>query len=124
MVSTLGKLLRLAAVSICVVTAASFGLYAINQTNTASAHQRESLATNGIVPAAGTPGSAAQTSEPHTTGVRGVIDEASKALTSPFDGVSASSNSEWLKRGANLALALLVYGFGLGFIARFVRVRA
>jgi hypothetical protein len=124
MVSALGSLLRLAAISICLVTTASFGLYAINQTDSASAHQTESLATGGAVPSAGTSGSQVQTSETHTTGVRGVIDEFAKALTSPFDSATESSNSEWVKRGVGLLIALLVYGFGLGFIARFIRVRA
>ncbi len=124
MVSALAKLLRLAAISICLVTSASLALYAINQTDSASAHQQESLATNGAVPAAGTPGSTVQTNESHTKGVRGVIDEVAKTLTSPFAGATESSNSEWVKRGAGTLIALLVYGFGLGFIARFVRVRA
>jgi hypothetical protein len=124
MVSALGNLLRLAAIAICLVTIASFGLYAINQTDSASAHQQESLATGGAIPAAGTPGSAVQTSETHTTGVRGGIDNVAKALTSPFDGVTSSSNSEWVKRGVGVLIALVVYGFGLGLIARYVRVRA
>jgi hypothetical protein len=118
MVSALARLLRLAAIAMCLVTVASFGLYAINQTDNASAHQQETLATGTTEP------TQLQTSETHTKGVRGVIDEVAKALTSPFDGVTASSNSEWVKRGAGLGFALLVYGFGLGFIARFVRVRA
>jgi len=118
MVSTLARLLRVAAVAMCLVTVASFGLYAINQTNTASAHQQESLASGGAL------AREVNTSEPHTKGVRGVIDEVAKTLTSPFDGATASSNSEWVKRGAGMGFALLVYGFGLGFLARFIRVRA
>src|SRR4029077_16671957 len=97
---------------------ASFGLYAVNQTNTASAHQQESLASNGAEARVVT------TSETTTKGVRAVIDEVAKTLTPPFKGVTASSNSEWVKRGAGMGFALLVYGFGLGFLARFIRVRA
>jgi hypothetical protein len=118
MVLALAKLLRLAAIAICLAAIASFALYAINQTDNASAHQQETLATGTTEPAQ------LQTSEPHTKGVRGVIDEISKTLTSPFDGVTASADSEWLKRGADLGFALLVYGFGLGFLARVIRVRA
>jgi len=118
MVSALARLLRLAAVAMCLVTVASFGLYAINQTNTASAHQQESLASGGAE------AREVNTSETHTKGVRGTIDEVAKTLTSPFKDVTASSNSEWVKRGAGMGFALLVYGFGLGFIARFIRVRA
>jgi hypothetical protein len=35
-----------------------------------------------------------------------------------------SSSSEWTTRSVKLLLALLVYGFGLGYLARVVRVRA
>jgi hypothetical protein len=118
MVSALGNLLRLVAIAACLVAVASMGLYAINQTESASAHQQETLATDTTEPAP------LQTSETHTKGVRGVIDETAKALSSPLDGVTASSKSEWVKRGAGLGFVLVVYGFGLGFIARFVRVRA
>jgi hypothetical protein len=123
MASSFGTLLRVVTIAICLVTSASFALYAINQTSSASAHQQETLA-SGTVPSANEPGAQIKTSEPHTTGVRGVIDEVSKTLTSPFDSATASSKSEWAKRGANLGLALVVYGFGLGFLARFIRVRA
>ena len=118
MASALGNLLRLAAIAICLVSIASFGLYAINQTDNASAHQQETLATGSTEPAP------VQTSETHSKGVRGVIDEVAKTLASPFDSVTANSHSEWVKRGAGLGFALVVYGFLLGFVARFVRVRA
>ena len=118
MVSALGNLLRLAAIVACLAAIASMGLYAINQTDNASAHQQETLATGTTEP------EQLQTREAHSKGVRGVIDDTAKALASPFDSVTASSNSEWVKRGAGLGFVLLVYGFGLGFIARFIRVRA
>lgn len=51
------------------------------------------------------------------------IDEASGQLTSPFSGIVSGSSSEWATRGAKLVLALLVYGFGLGYVARALRVR-
>jgi hypothetical protein len=60
----------------------------------------------------------------HESSARKRIDEASNALTSPFSAVVGSSSSEWSSRIANLLLALAVYGFGLGFLARVLRVRA
>jgi hypothetical protein len=118
MVRALGNVLRLAAIGICLVTIASFGLYAINQTDNASAHQQETLATGTTEP------EQLQTSEAHSKGVRGVLDEVAKGVASPFDSVTAASNSEWTKRAGGLGFVLVVYGFGLGFIARFIRVRA
>jgi hypothetical protein len=52
-----------------------------------------------------------------------VIDEVAEAATSPFSGLIDNSSSEWLKRGVLLALALAIYGFGLSFLARAIRVR-
>ena len=51
------------------------------------------------------------------------LDEASTELTSPFAGVVSGTHSEWASRGGKLVLALIIYGFGLGYLARVVRVR-
>jgi hypothetical protein len=119
MASALARLLRVTAIAISVVTFASFGLYAVNQTDNASAHQQQSLATEGA-----SAETAVQTHEQHTSGVRGTIDEVSNTFTSPFDGLTSSWDSEWARRAVEMLLALVVYGFGLGFLARFIRVRA
>ena len=42
---------------------------------------------------------------------------------SPFSSVVSASSGEWADRGARLGLALVIYGFGLGFVARMLRVR-
>jgi hypothetical protein len=129
MFAPLAKLMRLAALSISLVTIASFALFAVNETESASAHQQRVL--NGEVPVSeaspeagrSTPASRAPAATKKSHGVRGVIDDVSEALTSPFSGATSGSSSEWVKRAANLGLALLVYGFGLGYAARFMRVR-
>jgi hypothetical protein len=125
------KILRLASVAICLIVIASFAVFAINQTREGSDHQQEELG----VPAANTSGAAANAStstgsggsaqgagKTHEGSVHKALTEASNHLTSPFSGV-ISSSSEWATRGVKMLLALLVYGFGLGFLARMVRVR-
>jgi hypothetical protein len=115
-------LLRLASIAICLIVIASFALFAINETKSASGRQQEALV-NGGPAATTTTGSRSGASAPkHESAVHKAIDEASSKLTSPFSGV-LSSSSEWATRSGNLLLALLVYGFGLGFLARVVRVR-
>ena len=42
--------------------------------------------------------------------------------TAPFADVVSASSGEWAARGAKLGLALVIYGFGLGFLARMLRV--
>ena len=114
----------MASVCICLIVIASFLVFAVNQTSSASAHQQEVL--NNEVPKQTTAvsgGNGARTSPSHESAVHEAIDEASKAFTAPFDGITAGWSSEWLIRSADLGLALLLYGFALGYLARMIRVR-
>ncbi len=114
--SSIVRLLRFASIAICLIVIVSFAIFAIEQTSTASSHQQESLATGG--------GQAAQpVAATHEGTAHKVIDEAANSLTSPFAGI-VSATSEWANRGVKLLLALVVYGFGLGFLARTLRVHA
>jgi hypothetical protein len=121
--SLLSRTLHLASVFICLVVIASFTVFAVNQTSSASAHQQEVLNNEVAKPSATVSGASARSSPSHESAVHEAIDEASKVFTSPFDGITAGWSSEWLVRSANLGLALLVYGFGLGYLARLIRVR-
>jgi hypothetical protein len=89
----------------------SFALFAHDQVAGASTRQVNSLALYA------SPGRSLP--PPHqTVQPRRFIDGAAKALTSPFAAVISSSN-QWATRGVALGLALLVYGFGLGYLARY-----
>jgi hypothetical protein len=112
----------LASVVVCLIVIASFVLFVVNQTSSASTHQQQEL--NGTTTAQGAQGAAASLKHAKKSSLRTKIDDASKAITSPFDGLSSGWSSQWLVRGVNLLLALVVYGFGLGFLARVIRVRA
>ena len=114
MLSLLAGLMRLASIAICLIVIASFAIFVVNQTSSASTHQQEEV--SGKV--------TTQKSPTHESSVHKTIDDASNELTSPFSGISSGWSSQWAIRGANLLLALIVYGFGLGFLARAVRVRA
>jgi len=115
-VSTIVKLLRLASFLICAIVIVSFAIFVIDQSRTASAHQ-----TNEV--SRGQSRSNTTASGAHKSGVHEAIDEASEQLTSPFAGLLSGTHSEWVLRSAKLALALALYGFGLGFLARAIRVR-
>ncbi|HXD54581.1 MAG TPA: hypothetical protein VN618_07490 [Solirubrobacteraceae bacterium] len=119
MTSAISKLLRLASVSICLIVAVSFLLFALNQTSTASGQQQEIL--NPKTPAVQGPAGSATGAAPAPNGFRQGVDEVAEALTSPVAGVSSS---EWTDRTLRLLFALLVYGFALGYLARMLRVRA
>jgi hypothetical protein len=116
-VSSIVGLLRLASIAICVIVIASFAIFVVDQSKSASSHQAREITvkTNAA--------HSAQTSGSKESSVHRAIDEASEQLTSPFAGVTSGSSSEWVIRGVKLLLALAVYGFGLGFVARALRVR-
>ena len=103
---------------------ASFAIFAVDQTNGTSSHQQQELS-GGVATTAGAPRRPARpaTASTHESSLHKAIDEASNQLTSPFSGVISGSSSEWAIRGVKLLLALLVYGFGLGYLARVIRVR-
>ena len=110
------KLLRLASFVICAIVIVSFAIFVLDQSRTASAHQTNEIAT-------GQSSSGTHASGAHKSDVHEAIDEASERLTSPFAGLLSGTHSEWALRSGKLALALALYGFGLGFLARAIRVR-
>jgi hypothetical protein len=114
MVPALVRLIRFVSIAVCVIVAVSFGIFAIDQTNTASHHQRETLAETSTPSTAGTG---------HENSLHRAIDDAAAKLTSPFSSLVSANSGEWASRGVKLLLTLLVYGFGLGYLARAIRVR-
>ncbi len=118
MLLPLATLLRLASRIACLVVVVSFAIFALEQTSEASSHQQNEVT-----------GTASGTAAPHTQKhsqegtVHRVIDEVANALISPFSGITAGSTSQWAIRGVGTVLALLVYGIGVGYLARTLRIR-
>ncbi len=122
------RALVLCSCACCALVLASLGLFAFSQANGASQHQ---VATLGPPPS--TPGTAAgstitptgpttpasATARPPGEPKR-FIDDAASVLTAPFRSL-VHSNSEWAERIGYTLLALAVYGFGLGYLARWAR---
>jgi hypothetical protein len=123
--SSLARVLKLASLALCLVVIASFALFVINRTSDASAHQQQVV--NGETAPSGV-GEPSSPIAPDNGGRKGsarrTIDEISEAVTSPFAALTEGSSSEWVIHSVDLAVALLVYGFGLGYVARTIRVRA
>lgn len=114
--------LRLGSRIACAIVVVSFGLFAIDQAGSASAQQQNVVNESAPAGTAGVP-KHKSTKTKSEGGVRDAIDEASSTITSPFDGAVAGVHNEWASRGGLMVLALLVYGFGLGYLARVLRVR-
>jgi hypothetical protein len=96
----------------CALVVVSFAMFARDQMAGASVHQQTELV-SGTNP---TPTPAAP-SKPEAQPGR-FINRAAKTLTSPFDALVSSSNA-WVQRGLPALAALLVYGLGLGYLARY-----
>jgi hypothetical protein len=99
------------------IVIASFVIFAVNQTGNASKGQQREVSSGSSQT-----GSSAPESK-HEDAAHRTLDEISDELTSPFGGLTSGLSSQWLIRSIKLLLSLLVYGFGLSFIARLVSVR-
>lgn len=110
--SVLSRGLIICACICCSLVLASLGLFALSQANGASKHQVAELSTpNPTTPPAPS----------HPPGQpRRFIDGAASVLTSPFRSF-IHSNSDWGGRIAVTVLAVILYGFGLGYLARWAR---
>lgn len=108
--SVIPRVLGLLAFVCCGLVVLSFAMFARDQVAGASARQQNEVATS--VPSA--PAS-------HKTGQpRKFIDGAAHVLTSPFQSIVQSKNA-WVVHSLPAVFALLIYGFGLGFVARYSR---
>jgi hypothetical protein len=118
-------LLRAASLLACLVVAISFLMFATDQLGSASSQQAAQVDTTPQ-PAlnAATTGAAPVTAPAQPSSVRRSINHVSAKLTSPFKGFVGSSNSQWLVESVETGLALLVYGFGMGYLVRLLRIRS
>ena len=110
------KLIRLVSLGCCLFVLASFGLFVHDQLSHASSRQQQELAAQAGQSgraASGSPRHAAHPGEP-----RHFIDDVAGKLTHPFRTL-VTTRSVWVLELFSTFLALLVYGVGLGFIARF-----
>ena len=113
----ISQALRLLAFVCCLLIVTSFAMFARDQMAGASEHQETELVAGA---SQRTPGNA--TSKPQAE-PRRFVDNAAKTLTAPFDAIVRSS-SPWVKHGLPTLFAVLVYGLGLGYLARYSAARA
>jgi hypothetical protein len=106
------RILVLASMSCCALILASFAMFARDQLAGASQHQVQEIATSATATG---PLRIVQTRHGQP---RRFIDDAANTLTSPFKSIVAS-DSQWVEHLVPTAIALLVFGGGLGYLARF-----
>ena len=103
--------LKLVSFLACALVILSFAMFARDQMAGASANQQTELASGSNTPTPAAP------AKPHAQ-PRRFIDGAAKELTAPFSAV-VQSNNAWVTHGLPAVFGLLVYGLGLGYLARY-----
>jgi H+/Cl- antiporter ClcA len=110
--------LRFLAIALSLLVAAGFTLFAVDDFQRASNNSRDRISGNARPDP--TPRAERQREDRNSTG-RELIDDANDVLLRPFAGLVANDKSRWVQRGVPALLGLLVYGFMLGYLARFAR---
>jgi len=116
--------LRLLSIVLSGVVVLGWVLFAVATTGEASRQTAEEVAGRRAASRADPSPDQERAREASNGRVREVIDDANDILLSPFADVGAGSESRWVRRTLPAVLALLVYGLGLGFLARFAQGRA
>lgn len=114
--------LRYVAVIASVIVLVSFGMFAIDETRSASVESRARIAsqeTAGRDPEAAA--AVERLRERRHTSLREAIDDANDMLTRPFAPLVEDSESVWMRRTVTSFLALLLFGVGFAFLARFAK---
>ena len=117
-------LLRTVSIVASAIVLLSFALFAIDETRDASEQSAASIAGLEATRASDPSARQERARERAHSRQREVVDDADDVLVAPFAPVVSSSESSWVRRGVPTFIALVVYGFGLSFLARFARGRA
>jgi hypothetical protein len=112
------RALRFAAVACSLLVIAGWGWFAIDETRAASEQTTAEIAGQQASRTASPDPDQEAAREKTNSKVHEVVDDANDVLLKPFSGLTADSGSKWVRRSIPAVLALIVYGFGLGLLAR------
>jgi hypothetical protein len=112
----LARILRLCSIAICLIAIASFTVFALDETGSASSHQQTVV--DEAAPAGAATTNRGSSKPKHESGLHEALDKAFATLSSPFSSLTSGSSSQWTIEIVDTLLVLIVYGFGLSFLAR------
>ena len=116
----LDRPLRYLAIALSLIIALSFTLFALEDIGRASKASEHRIAGYEAT----NPTAAGERERERRHGQpREAIDDVNDTLLAPFAGITANETDRWAQRGVPALLGLLVYGFGLGYLARFMTAR-
>ena len=116
----LSRPLRYLAIALSVIIALGFTLFALADMDRASKASEHRIAGYEAT----SPTAAGERERERRHGQpREIIDDINDTLLAPFAGITENETSRWAQRGVPALIGLLVYGFGLGYLARFMTAR-
>lgn len=119
----LESLLRGFAVLASLLVVAGWGLFVVGEARNATDQTRTEIEGRRAARAADPSPEQERARERAHSDARELVDDANDVLLSPFAPVTEEASSRWVRRSVPAAIALLVYGVGVGFLARFAAGR-
>jgi hypothetical protein len=112
------RALRFIAVVCSLLVIVGWGWFAIDETSAASEQSQAEIAGQTASRTASPDPEQEQDRENANSKAREFVDDANDVLLRPFSAIAEDSSSTWVRRTVPALLALLVYGFGIGILAR------
>jgi hypothetical protein len=112
------RALRLAAIACSLLVILGWGWFAADQASNASEQTQAEIAGQQAKTAASPDPDQEREREKVNSKAHEWVDDANDVLLKPFAAIADGSSSKWVRRTVPALLALLVYGFGLGVLAR------
>ena len=117
-------LIRVAAMVTSACVLLGFVLFALDESSTASRKTQDAIAGRKASQTVDPSPAQERARERVHSAPREVVDDIDDVLLAPFAWIEPESANRWLRRGVPTLVALVVYGFGLGFLARYAHGRA
>ena len=114
------RALRTVAIVLSLIVALGFCFFAVDEFDRASSTQRERL--QGYERADPT-AMGEREREKRNSSFREYIDDGNDILLKPFAGIVSETSGRWTQRGVPTLLGLLLYGFLIGYLARYAKGR-
>ena len=120
----MGALIRYTAIVVSLIVVVGFAMFAVDEMDRGSQTQQNALdrdlntqGKNVVINDPSPPPTQERVREQQHGSVREAIDDVNDVLLAPFASVIDSDNA-WVNHGVPSLLALLIYGGGLGMLAR------
>lgn len=99
-------------------------MFAAGETKSASAQSAEIVSGDDAATRVDLDPDQERAREKAHSAAREYVDDANDVLLAPFSSLTDGSSNKWVRRTVPALIALLVFGFGLGYLARFASGRA